>query len=95
MKLQIVWLASVCLLCSAGIVLAQDPPQPKDEARRGNRRPGEYNAPAAKGERHPDRLAVGAAAPPFTLADPTGKKETTLSSFEGKKPVVLIFASCT
>lgn len=58
-------------------------------------RPGEIITPAAKGERHPDKLKVGDLAPDFTLPDPTGKTRVTLSSFRGKKLVVLIFASYT
>ena len=62
---------------------------------RSARRPGEVITGAAKGERYTDRLKVGDDAPDFTLADPTGKREVTLSSFQGKKPVVLIFGSYT
>ncbi len=58
-------------------------------------RPGEVNAPPARGERKPDTLRVGDPAPDFTLPDPTGKSTVTLSSFRGKKPVVLIFGSYT
>jgi hypothetical protein len=57
--------------------------------------PGEKFTPPAPGERQPEKLKVGDAAPDFTLADPSGKKEVKLSSFQGKKPVVLIFGSCT
>lgn len=56
---------------------------------------GEVNTPPAKGERYADKIKVGDPAPDFTLADPTGKTRTTLSSFQGKKPVVLIFGSYT
>lgn len=59
------------------------------------RRPGEVITPAAKGERHSDTLKVGDEAPDFTLPDKSGKNEVTLSSFRGKRPVVLIFASYT
>lgn len=58
-------------------------------------KPGEVNTPPAKGERPPERLKVGEAAPDFTLADPEGKHEVKLSAFQGKKPVVLIFGSHT
>ena len=58
-------------------------------------RPGEVNTPPARGERKPDTLRVGDPAPDFTLPDPTGKDTVTLSSFRGKKPVVLIFGSYT
>jgi hypothetical protein len=56
---------------------------------------GEVNTPAAKGERLPDRLKVGDAAPDFTLSDLSGKKKVTLSAYWDKRPVVLIFASYT
>ena len=57
--------------------------------------PGEKFTPPAPGERQPDKLKVGDAAPDFTLPDPSGRKEVKLSSFQGKKPVVLVFGSCT
>ncbi len=60
-----------------------------------DRRPGEVITGAAKGERFEDTLKVGDAAPDFTLPDPSGKHEVTLSSFQGKRPVVLIFGSYT
>lgn len=63
-------------------------------SRRG-RRPGEIITPAAKAERRADRLKRGDAAPDFTLPLISGKGEVTLSSFQGKRPVVLIFASYT
>jgi len=56
---------------------------------------GEIITAAARGERYDDTLAVGDAAPDFTLADPTGKRHVTLSSFQTKRPVVLIFGSYT
>lgn len=59
------------------------------------RRDGEVNTPPARGERKPDTLKVGDLAPDFTLPDPAGKNAITLSSFRGKKPVVLIFGSYT
>jgi hypothetical protein len=58
-------------------------------------RPGEVITPAAKGERRTDRLKVGEPAPDFTLPDPAGKKEVTLSDFRGRRPAVLVFASYT
>jgi hypothetical protein len=60
-----------------------------------DRRKGEVITGAAKGERIADSLKVGDQAPNFTLSDPSGKREVTLSSFQGKKPVVLIFGSYT
>ena len=62
---------------------------------RAGRRAGELITGAARGERHNDTLKVGDAAPDFTLSDPTGKRQVTLSSFQGKRPVVLIFGSYT
>lgn len=61
----------------------------------GGGKPGEVNTRPARGERHADKLKVGDKAPDFTLKDPSGKREVTLSSFQGKKPVVLIFGSYT
>jgi cytochrome oxidase Cu insertion factor (SCO1/SenC/PrrC family) len=58
-------------------------------------KPGEKNTPPAPGERYKDTLKVGDPAPNFTLADPNGKNTITLSSYQGKKPVVLIFGSYT
>ena len=42
-----------------------------------------------------DRLSVGDDAPDFTLKSPDGETATTLSDFEGDKPVALIFGSYT
>ena len=56
---------------------------------------GEIITGPAKGERYDDTLEVSEPAPDFTLADPTGKREVTLSSFREKRPVVLIFGSYT
>ena len=57
--------------------------------------PGEKFTPPARGERQKDGLQVGDRAPDFTLPLAYGTKEMTLSSYQGKKPVVLIFGSCT
>ena len=56
---------------------------------------GEINTPPARGERLPDRLKVGDPAPDFSLPLVKGAGEVKLSSFRGKRPVVLIFASYT
>jgi acetyl esterase/lipase len=58
-------------------------------------RAGEIITGPARGERYADALKVGESAPDFTLASPTGKNKVTLSEFQGKKPVVLIFGSYT
>jgi hypothetical protein len=69
--------------------------QELNQAIRRSGRPGEIITPAAKGERHSDSLAVGDEAPDFTLPSPAGKSEVQLSSFRGKRPVVLVFSSFT
>lgn len=56
---------------------------------------GETNAPPARGERINEILRVRDVAPDFTLSEPKRKNQTQLSSFRGKKPVVLIFGSYT
>ncbi len=60
-----------------------------------SKRPGEVITGPAKGERYSDTLKVGQAAPNFTLSDPAGGRKVTLSAFQGKRPVVLIFGSYT
>jgi len=40
-------------------------------------------------------LRVGDVAPDFTLKTLDGKKTVTLSRFQGKKPVLLVFGSYT
>ena len=45
--------------------------------------------------RNSNALKVGQKAPGFKLKSLDGKSETELSSFKGKKPVVLIFGSYT
>ena len=56
---------------------------------------GEFNTPAAKGERKDTKLKVGDPAPDFSLPVLKKNKDVKLSSFKDKKPVVLIFASYT
>ncbi len=46
-------------------------------------------------QRREGKLKVGDAATDFTLDSPDGKKNFKLSSFKGKKPVVLVFGSYT
>lgn len=62
---------------------------------RAPRKPGEAVAPPARGEWDGEQLEIGGDAPDFTLPLRDGSAEVTLSSFEGKKPVVLIFGSIT
>lgn len=40
-------------------------------------------------------LRIGDAAPDFTLKTPDGSAQVQLASFQGKKPVVLVFGSYT
>jgi hypothetical protein len=80
------------LLLTAGQAAPQEVKSPKKGGK--GLRPGEVNAPAAKGERKQDRLKPGDPAPDFTLPDLAGKHEVTLSALRGK-PVVLIFGSYT
>ena len=81
------------LLTLLGVVVA-DAAQQRDR-RKAGKQPGEVITRPARGERHPERLKVGDAAPDFTLSDPSTRKKTTLWSFRGKRPVVLIFGSFT
>ncbi len=62
---------------------------------RPGQRIGEIITGPARRERYDDTLQVGDPAPDFTLADPHGKTQITLSSYRGEKPVVLIFGSYT
>jgi cytochrome oxidase Cu insertion factor (SCO1/SenC/PrrC family) len=45
--------------------------------------------------RMPDTLRVGDVAPDFKLRTKDGSREVQLSSFKGKRPVVLVFGSFT
>lgn len=87
-------LVGLGLLLGVAFMRADDPPPQKD-AKKKEDRAGEFNAPAARGERFHDTLKVDDPAPDFTLPDPTGERQVTLSGFAGKKPVVLVFGSCT
>ena len=55
----------------------------------------EQNAPPAQGERNKVQLLAGQQAPDFVLPLASGQHDVKLSSFRGKKPVVLIFGSYT
>ncbi len=83
------------LLAGALVVTAAGGTTPAADRIQVRKQAGVFNAKPARGEKYPDALKVGAPAPDFTLADPTGKNRIALSSFQGHKPVVLIFASCT
>ena len=56
---------------------------------------GEYYAPPALKERVDSKLAIGDAAPDFSLRRSDGDAKISLSQFQGKKPVVLVFGSIT
>lgn len=66
---------------------------------RRNMKPGEKTgevvAPAAKKEFDEQKLKLGDAAPDFELKRRDGSGVFKLSSYEGKKPVVLVFGSIT
>ncbi|HYG75721.1 MAG TPA: hypothetical protein VEK08_12010 [Planctomycetota bacterium] len=49
----------------------------------------------ARGERWPDKLKEGDAAPDFTLKSPDGKTTFQLSAHKDKKPVVIVLGSYT
>ncbi len=95
MKYQRRMVAGGWLLAGAVVVTAVGGTTPAADRVQGRKQAGQFNAQLARGERYQETLKVGARAPDFTLADPTGKNQTRLSSFQGQKPVVLIFASCT
>jgi len=76
----------------ASIADAQDrPAQGKGKPDRD----GAINAPPARGERLPEKVKAGDLAPDFTLPGLAEDQQVTLSDSQGKKPVVLIFGSCT
>jgi len=60
-------------------------------AAHGQQRPGRQRGDL----RTPDTLRVGDAAPDFKLKTKDGGREVQLSSFRGKRPVVLVFGSFT
>jgi Cu/Ag efflux protein CusF len=78
-----------------GLVDREEIARATGRRRGGGGRPGEIITPAARGERYDTSLEVGDEAPDFTLPDLAGKREVTLSSFRGKRPVVLVFTSFT
>jgi hypothetical protein len=76
--------ASLGILLTIALLAAAD-------AASAQQRPGRR-----KGDlRMPDTLRVGDAAPDFKLKTTDGSREVTLSSFKGKRPVVLVFGSYT
>jgi hypothetical protein len=82
----------------AGAAPATQPARSTPKASANNRtpRPGAINTRPALAERFPERLKAGDPAPDFTLPDPAGKREVTLSELlKQKKPVVLVFCSYT
>jgi hypothetical protein len=93
MRASLILIAGLCLLQTAALAAAQEQ-QPQRKGKRRDR-PGEFTAKAAREERLPEKLKVGDAAPDFTLANPTGEREVTLSAAQGKRPIVLVFGSCT
>jgi hypothetical protein len=68
-------------------LLATGDVAPGQQRPRGGRHSGDL--------RMPDSLRVGDAAPDFKLKTKDGSREVQLSSFKGKRPVVLVFGSFT
>lgn len=86
------WIAGLLLL--TGVLGVSDAQQAQQKGRPDAK--GEINTPPARGERvTADKLKVGDQAPDFALPDQAGKMDFTLSSYKGKKPVVLVFGSYT
>ena len=86
MKLLLAFSIGALIALVAQPAAAQDQ-RPKGKAPGGQqRRPGDL--------RTPDRLKVGMAAPDFKLKRNDGG-EVQLSSFKGKRPVLLVFGSYT
>lgn len=79
---------------SSGQGLPGKSQQPPRKNKKGGR-PGEVITPAAKAERKTDTLRVGDRAPDFSLPIVKGQGEVHLADYQGKKPVVLVFASYT
>jgi hypothetical protein len=79
MKAAPLFLAVALFAWSSSDLLAQRPP--------GGRRPGDL--------RTESRLRVGDTAPDFKLQTMEGDRAVELSSFKGKRPVVLVFGSYT
>ena len=81
MKTVIPIFAATVMLTMVNVAFAQKPTQkPKG-------RPGDL--------RLATKLKPGDSAPDFTLRTMDGGREVTLSSYRGRKPVVLIFGSYT
>ncbi|MEQ1859011.1 MAG: hypothetical protein ABMA13_03670 [Chthoniobacteraceae bacterium] len=58
--------------------------------------PASAQPPQRKGDqRIPDTVRVGETAPDFKLKTQDGASEVQLSSFRGRRPVVLVFGSYT
>jgi|SRR5262245_8020166 len=79
---------------SAGQGVPGQGQQPQRKNKKGGR-PGEIITPAAKAERKSDTLRVGDQAPDFSLPLVHGEGDIHLADYQGKKPVVLVFASYT
>jgi hypothetical protein len=82
-SLQSVTLSSLLIYLVDSTAFAQPP-------RRGPRPPSQFRQ-----QRQAEQLKKGDVAPDFTLKSPDGKKTITLSDFQGKKPVALVFGSYT
>jgi hypothetical protein len=65
------------------------------QPRSGGRQRPDRGGPSRRAMQAPDNLKIGAPAPDFKLRTADGKREVQLSSFKGKRPVVLVFGSYT
>ncbi len=82
-SLKSVTLSSLLICLPASTAYAQPP-------RRGPRPPGQFRQ-----QWQAEQLKKGDVAPDFTLKSPNGRKTITLSDYQGKKPVALVFGSYT
>ena len=87
-SLTVILVAMLVVLVSSEQVQAQRRQSKKSDAR---------SSELSRRNRFKDKLKVGDKAPNFTLKKLNSKKKetVTLSGFQGKKPVVLVFGSYT
>lgn len=81
-------LIGMALFLLGGLTLGLQAEEEGPKKRNRGKRP-------ARSSRWPDKLQQGQAAPDFTLKTLDGKSTVKLSSFQGQKPVALVFGSYT
>ena len=72
----------LALICTLALLAAPASAQQKKQSKKGDQRTA-------------TSLNIGATAPDFKLKTMDGNSEVQLSSFRGKRPVVLVFGSYT